>query len=350
MKIKYYYTITFLILCNLVVYGQYSISGFIETKEKDKTIYLSLLKYNERSAIYPDQILRTTKIDSTGFFEFKGEILSNESKLYRIHANSSESISGLEFYTSGKKKNYHNFIFSNTDTIFFPQKNVSWFEKSKNSNSDDTHWRELIKYDSSLNEELSKILNTEALTQAKQHRLNKLKSYCNDSISNPLVKLLAFSYLRVDMISLREDFKNDPNFYYNLKDELNEYYAGTSYYSQYQEEISKLSSSLVNEKYLFHKKLNYILGIILVLFLVLLVFILIKLKKIKNKEILNKILNLTAQEETVAQQICHGKSNKDIASNLFISLSTVKSHIGNIYSKLGVTNRQQLIQKIKNHI
>jgi two-component system NarL family response regulator len=50
---------------------------------------------------------------------------------------------------------------------------------------------------------------------------------------------------------------------------------------------------------------------------------------------------LTARELEVLKQIVRGKSNKEIAGLLKISEATVKSHINNILSKLGVTDRTQ---------
>jgi DNA-binding NarL/FixJ family response regulator len=51
--------------------------------------------------------------------------------------------------------------------------------------------------------------------------------------------------------------------------------------------------------------------------------------------------DLTARELEVLEQIVKGKSNKEIAAALKISEATVKSHINNILSKLGVTDRTQ---------
>jgi DNA-binding NarL/FixJ family response regulator len=50
---------------------------------------------------------------------------------------------------------------------------------------------------------------------------------------------------------------------------------------------------------------------------------------------------LTGRELEVLQQIVAGKSNKEIGTHLNISEATVKSHINNILSKLGVTDRTQ---------
>ena len=50
---------------------------------------------------------------------------------------------------------------------------------------------------------------------------------------------------------------------------------------------------------------------------------------------------LTSRELEVLRQIVDGKSNKEIANVLSISEATVKSHINNILSKLGVSDRTQ---------
>jgi two-component system NarL family response regulator len=50
---------------------------------------------------------------------------------------------------------------------------------------------------------------------------------------------------------------------------------------------------------------------------------------------------LTSRELEVLQQIVAGKSNKEIGTHLNISEATVKSHINNILSKLGVSDRTQ---------
>lgn len=51
--------------------------------------------------------------------------------------------------------------------------------------------------------------------------------------------------------------------------------------------------------------------------------------------------DLTVRELEVLEQIVAGNSNKEIAALLKISEATVKSHINNILSKLGVTDRTQ---------
>jgi len=64
-----------------------------------------------------------------------------------------------------------------------------------------------------------------------------------------------------------------------------------------------------------------------------------------NKQLIS--YGLSKREAEILAQINLGKSNQEIADELFISLSTVKSHVSNIYSKLDVKNRVQAIQKAK---
>jgi len=52
---------------------------------------------------------------------------------------------------------------------------------------------------------------------------------------------------------------------------------------------------------------------------------------------------LSERELDVLRLICAGKSNQEIADELFIALDTVKRHANNLYGKLGVKRRSQAI-------
>ncbi len=56
---------------------------------------------------------------------------------------------------------------------------------------------------------------------------------------------------------------------------------------------------------------------------------------------------ITEREKEIINLIMKGKSNKEIEDELFISLGTVKNHLYNIYKKLNIKSRTQLISFLK---
>ncbi|CAM5208456.1 LuxR family two component transcriptional regulator OS=Ureibacillus acetophenoni OX=614649 GN=SAMN05877842_10736 PE=4 SV=1 [Ureibacillus acetophenoni] len=65
-------------------------------------------------------------------------------------------------------------------------------------------------------------------------------------------------------------------------------------------------------------------------------------EKIREEENLPHIKNpLTPREQDVLAELTKGKSNREIASSLFVTEKTVKTHISNIFHKLNVQDRTQ---------
>jgi LuxR family maltose regulon positive regulatory protein len=50
---------------------------------------------------------------------------------------------------------------------------------------------------------------------------------------------------------------------------------------------------------------------------------------------------LSVQEQRVLRLLAAGYTNKEIASELIVSVNTVKDHVKHLYRKLGVNNRLQ---------
>ena len=63
-------------------------------------------------------------------------------------------------------------------------------------------------------------------------------------------------------------------------------------------------------------------------------------KKLTNSDLMN---NLSVREREVLELLSRGYSNKDIAKDLYISEKTVKTHLKNIFRKLGVNKRTEAI-------
>nr|WP_302685351.1 response regulator transcription factor [Latilactobacillus fuchuensis] len=87
-------------------------------------------------------------------------------------------------------------------------------------------------------------------------------------------------------------------------------------------------------------------------------------QSVLEPEVTNKMMNrmshqsevqlyedLTNREREVLGLIAKGRSNQEIADELFITLKTVKTHVSNILAKLQVEDRTQAaIYAIKNHL
>ena len=67
--------------------------------------------------------------------------------------------------------------------------------------------------------------------------------------------------------------------------------------------------------------------------------------EIDHKKIAN--LDISAREYEVLQHIALGLSNKEIAEKLFLSESTIKTHVSNLLVKLNAKRRTQAIQIAK---
>jgi DNA-binding CsgD family transcriptional regulator len=55
---------------------------------------------------------------------------------------------------------------------------------------------------------------------------------------------------------------------------------------------------------------------------------------------------LTETERRVAELVAVGRANKEIASELFVTVRTVESHLTKVYAKLGVHSRTELVSRL----
>jgi ATP/maltotriose-dependent transcriptional regulator MalT len=60
-----------------------------------------------------------------------------------------------------------------------------------------------------------------------------------------------------------------------------------------------------------------------------------------------KRIGISKREYEVLELIAAGLSNQDIADRLFVSTSTVKTHVSNVLGKLGASRRTEAIAKAK---
>jgi len=117
---------------------------------------------------------------------------------------------------------------------------------------------------------------------------------------------------------------------------------------------------------LLDQQLDIYLGIVAVLFTTLGIWLALKVRKPKVKTVIieKKVvvtngpdfvlnedevrrLNLSKRELEVLQLMADGLSNQEIASKLFVSLNTIKTHSAQIFEKMEVKRRTQAVDMAK---
>ncbi len=256
-----------------------------------------------------------------GSFTFDKKHISNKDAVYRIYVNRVEEV------LKDTISNGTTFILSKTDKIHF-YRTAPPFADYSTTNAADKEWKKLQAFETEL---LQSRL-------AQEDGENQYKSYAKDSLRILMVKLIGVKQLEKKGL-LEQDISKNSDFYLALLSELKESEMPAKNYVFLENRLAFLTQNIIKEKYAWSKIINYVLG-----FLVfgLIGFLILR----RKKEPL--VVPLSRQEQNIQNLIVKGKTNKEIANELFISLSTVKTHITNIYSKLQVSNRQELLQKAQN--
>jgi DNA-binding NarL/FixJ family response regulator len=70
----------------------------------------------------------------------------------------------------------------------------------------------------------------------------------------------------------------------------------------------------------------------------------------RHPDVIERFPSLTAREREVLERVAAGRSNGEIAAELFLGVSTVKTHINAIFAKLGVTSRAQAIALVAGNV
>jgi len=137
---------------------------------------------------------------------------------------------------------------------------------------------------------------------------------------------------------LKKEVLNHTAFYKDFLVELKNANIDSNEFLFLENEILKMSLVQESKKQSsFFKILFTFLGV-LALFCLVFVF-----KFFRRKEEVQILL--TKQENVIKNLVLSGKTNKEIASELHISLSTVKTHLHNIFKKLNISNRNELSLK-----
>lgn len=344
----------FRLLFILLVFGtncfsQYQFKGQVVENVKDQSVFLSVIEdYRKLSRISLDQIIKKTTIDSLGFFKFEGDNLPHDNRIYRIHIDECSDISENPNHFFGRCENSKSILFiaNNRDTISFP---TSFAD-------------EVLCEITSTNPKSAAFLEIDILKEEMAFDFNDFPSEANKKMNSkkwfstlqefgrnlgePLAELYIYDFLSAKRNETYDHYLKDvrENGYYSgLSERLKKRYPDETFTQLYQKEIA-LDRVLVTLNKPVNSNWKWILGGLLAISMLLNLYFLWQKKTSKQNQKNSSLEKLTTQEQKVVSGILKDKTNKEIATDLFISLSTVKTHINNLYKKLGVSSREEIKQ------
>jgi DNA-binding CsgD family transcriptional regulator len=321
-----YKTFLTLILVNLfcqIGKSQSRIGGHIniDTTIWTPVVYMSLIdNFDQMNSMTNEMIIDKASIDTLGNFSFSTQYLPKDDHLYRIHiARRNDPPATLTI--GGKDENHIFFIANRKSKILLDDAGTADFLKDVivTGYSPNKSFREI--------NEISSYIDSAGFTGSPikidliKTAINEKLRFYADTCSNPLVSLYALYKSQFE--------KNYPvnQQYYNkfLKKWRNE---KSAYFVEFRKKIPL--SQYNNRLFDF---LIVVAGIIIGFLSCFAYF------KFLNKD-QNPLRDLSVQERKIFALIMEGKSNKEISDILLIGLSTVKSHVNSIYSKLGINSRK----------
>lgn len=307
-------------LSSFTFYSQNCISGYLNLENTDPVeneVILSTISLNDTNH---ETIIATSQIKKNGFFSFKQNLFDKKNKIYKIEVARLKIEQRKKLQE--KLKSYKLFILSKKDIIHF-KGNSKLFGDYTTSNKADKEWQKLRAFEAKYKENN---LNSDEY-------LEETKKYTKDSLQILLVKLISIKKLDEKNL-LSKDIKENTKYYSDLLQELRASDLDPSTYYYLENKFNLLTQKVASRNYTTSLLINGISFLIVII----LIIVIYRLKR-NNKT----TPSLSKQEQTIKTLIVNGKSNKEIAGELFISLSTVKTHITNIYSKLNISNREELL-------
>lgn len=185
----------------------------------------------------------------------------------------------------------------------------------------------LFPLENAINDKQRELVYKDYFTQLKQF---------SKKLNHPLAELYAYQlYAHKNSFSRNfylKDIQKKPDYYTTLNERLAKNNLSV-FANQFKKDILFDTNKSIPNSNLWYYLLIGLLGISL--------FFNFKLYKKKTKKINYQDL-LTKQEQRIFIEMNNGLNNQAIADKLFISMSTVKTHINNIYSKLQITSRKEI--------
>jgi DNA-binding CsgD family transcriptional regulator len=286
-------------------------------------VYLSIIpSFDQLYSMSNQMIIESSEIDEAGRFSFETDYLPAENYIYRIHL-SKKGDPPASLIIGGKDENHLFLIASNKSNLLienqsneslFGRVDVNGFQPAKMLREID----EMVLFVDTANFN-STSLKRELMEKALDEKLRQFADTC----SFPLVSLYAL--YKTDIES---NIAENPGFYNRFLDKWKD--EKSPYFEEFRKSIPA-ENKKQNFSFLFGLT-GLFLGSILTFFV---------LKRKPKKSEPDEIL--TIQERRIFLMIQSGKSNKEISNELNIEISTVKSHVNNLYSKLKINSRKEIL-------
>ena len=318
--------IVFIFLIDQDLTAQSGIEGqlIIDTAIWRPIAYLSIIPDLEKLfSMSNEMIIDAVDIDASGKFSFNTRYFPKEDNLFRIHvAKKSDPPASLNI--GGREENYF-FIVANNQTYITVKDNNNQ-EFIKDVSVKGYYPNDVIK----LVNEVTGYLDSTTIDGSsikndliKSAVFEKLR-FIADTCSNPIVSLYA-----IYKCDFEKNYSINQQFY---KDFLKKWRQNkSSYFEAFRKKIS-VSNSIPLVFAVIIAFISFLVGLLIC-------WIVVVLMKKKN----NIVQELSIQERKIYSLVLEGKSNKEIADALMIELSTVKSHLSSIYSKLKISSRKDIL-------
>lgn len=346
-----WFTSLLLIATSVQALSQYTIKGqLIDSESKYSFIVLEYLPsiYGLNSTVM-DNFVNKAKIDSNGYFSMSGNSLPKDERLYRLALLNDTALASIH---TGHRKNFihielgptSHFEIIGCDDISITFENCI-IEGSPTSQIIQSFYDQLHK---TFIEDRYKM--EEDKSELKEQLLNqnfteKIKRYC-DTSTHLNAALIAYTHLE----NRSTELKYDPDFFERFSKKITSQDAESPYVIEIKNEIASHQEIILGPKKDYSKYIIAFMSLSII-GLSLYTYSLKKRLSLAQRESANlpamniseKIESLSKKELEVYQLIVAGKSNKEIASTLYIETTTVKSHISKVYQKIGVKNRKEAI-------
>ncbi|MCY1722521.1 helix-turn-helix transcriptional regulator [Prolixibacteraceae bacterium Z1-6] len=318
-------------------------------------VYLASLNSPENLFVAsPDFIIAETFIQPNGSFLIETSSIPADLRFYRLYLVKGNN-SMVEFNTTTHRNYMHLLLDKNSSIEIEGKVENNTLSILKLTGSPDNNT--ILEFDTEVAKRKQKF--TSDITKAKSNYLTQdLENYIRAFVrtqENSLVGLYALYHLE----EKDTDFLKNSDFYFDFQKRIQAQYPDALYTQSYTELLEKLIGfrDLVCEIPGVQPrwKDNLLIAQSVVILLLIVVIVLLFLSSGRRKALAqseddkyrNSFSKLTVKEQEILKLLAEGKTNKEIAQELYVELSTVKTHINSIYKQLQLANRKEAVDYYK---